>query len=410
MFPEAHMLAPSLPLSAYRADRAQYPERAHLTRSDDDLVKISVLLNRCLQVRRRDAADEKLIELRRRCYALALKILVQEDRSLEGFDVAGASASEAVRVLREVADAAEDGGALRLADALMLLAYREFGVEAGVLELGRVLAQRARIARKLGDHEAAEALYGEVRTWGGGLPEMQARADIGHAMLARERGNIPAMRAHFISALENARACGSNELIAKAHHGMMLAAAAAKRFDEALLHAWAAFRDVRGDTARESEALLNVAQAAFDLGHPDVALHTFALALARALPKRLELPALGGAALAAASIGDGDTLRRIVRRTDQVVGGDDFKYDAVAALAEVAKAFALIGDPDAEVRRQAALQAAMRAGFHEIAFGMELERPKTAERRSTALAPESVRQVLEDADSLGNWEELMANI
>jgi len=405
------MLAPSLPLSAYRADRAQYPQRMRLTRSDDDLVALSVLLNRCLQVRRRDAGQEVLSALRQKGYALALKILEQEDRPVEDApDAATASVPETVRMLREVADAAEDGGALRLADALMLLAYREFGVEAGVLEQGRVLAQRARIARKLGDREAAEALYQEVRGWGGGLAEMQARADIGNAMLARERGNIPAMRAHFTSALENAKACESNELIAMAHHGMMLAAASAKRFDEALLHAWAAFRDIRGDTVREGEALLNVAQAAFDLGHPDVALHIFATALARRLPKRLELPALGGAAMAAASIGDGDTLQRVVRRTEQVVGGDDFKYDAVAALAEIAKACALIGAPDAEARRLAALQAATRAGFHEIAFGLELVRPKTAERRSTALASDTVRQVLEDADSLGNWEEYVANI
>ena len=405
------MLAPSLPLSAYRADRAQYPQRARLTRSDEDLVKLSVLLNRCLQVRRRDDGDEKLAQLRRQCHALGLRILAQEDRVLDDVgDGVDTPAPETVRMLREVADAAEDGGALRLADTLMLLTYREFGVEAGVLERGRVLAQRARIARKLGDREAAEALYDEVRAWGGGLPEMQARADIGNAMLARERGNIPAMRTHFTSALENARACGSNELIAKAHHGMMLAAAAAKHFDEALLHAWAAFRDIRGDTVREGEALLNLAQAAFDLGHPDVALHMFAIALSHALPNRLELPALGGAALAAASIGDGETLRRIARRTEHVSRGDDLTYDAVAALAEIAKAYALIDDPDAETRRLAVLATATRAGFHEIVFGLELVRPKTAERRSTALASDPVRQVLEDADALGNWEELVANI
>lgn len=86
------------------------------------------------------------------------------------------------------------------------------------------------------------------------------------------------------------------------------------------------------------------------------------------------------------------------------------QYDVVAAFAEIAKAYALIGDPEADVRRLAALQAATRAGFHEIAFGLELVRPKTAERRSTALASDTVRQVLEDADSLGNWEELVANI
>jgi tetratricopeptide (TPR) repeat protein len=400
-----------MPLSAYRADRAQYPERARLTRSDEDFVALSVLLTRCLQVRRLDAGDDKLADLRRRCYVLCLRILSQEDRSIAAVvEVVDASAPEMVRMLREVADAAEDGGVLRLADALLLLTYREFGVEAGVLEQGRVLAQRGRIARKLGDRDAAQALYDEVREWGGGLPEMRARADIGHAMLARERGNIPAMRAHFTSALENARACGSNELIAKSHHGMMLAAAAAKRFDEALLHAWAAFRDIRGDTVREGEALLNVAQAAFDLGHSDVALHTFATALARTLPRRLELPALGGAALAAASIGDGDTLSRIVRRTEQVVGGDDLQYDAVSALAEIAKAYALIGHPEAEARRLAALKGATRAGFHEISFALELVRPKTAERRSTALASDTVRQVLEDADSLGNWKELVARI
>ncbi|MEO5816399.1 MAG: hypothetical protein ABIT20_14095 [Gemmatimonadaceae bacterium] len=405
------MLTPSLPLSAYRADRAQYPERARLTRSDDDLIALSILLNRCLQVRRRDTGHEKLADLRRQCHVLALKILAQEDRSIDSAtDATSASAPETVGMLREVADAAEDGGALRLADALMLLAYREFGVEAGVLEQGRVLAQRARIARKLGDREAAGALYDEVRAWGGGITELQARSDIGHAMLARERGNIPAMRAHFLSALEHARACRSSDLIAQAHHGMMLAAAAAKQFDEALVHAWNAFRDARGDRVREGEALLNVAQAALDLGHPDVALHTFATALSQTLPKRLELPALGGAAMAAAAIGDHETLRRIVRRTDQAVGGDDFKYDAVAALAEIAMASALIGDEDAETRRLAALQAATRAGFHEIAFGLELERPKTAERRSTVFASDTVRQVLEDADSLSNWEELVANI
>jgi hypothetical protein len=41
---------------------------------------------------------------------------------------------------------------------------------------------------------------------------------------------------------------------------------------------------------------------------------------------------------------------------------------------------------------------------------LELERPKTAERRSAALASDTVRQVLEDAESLGNWQELVAKI
>ena len=404
------MQAPVLPLSAYRADLSQSRGRVRLTQSDDDLIALGTLLSRCQQVRRHEGGADVALRLRRDCVAIAQRILRREARIPQPSSVVDpCAAPAAVAMLRDVADVAEDGEALRIADALLVLAFKEYGAEAGKLEQGRLLAQRARIARKRGDRESANAMYDEVRLWGGGISELRARADIGQAMLARERGNLPAMRRLFASALEQAQSSGSGEVVAKAHHGLMLAAAAAGQFGEAVLHAWAAFRGVQGDRVREGEALLNVAQAVLDLGHPVIALHTFVAALSRSLPKRMELPALGGAAQAAAAIGETGILHRLVARA-QLLVVDDLGYDAVAAIAEVATALAVVHDPAAASWRVAALDAAKKSGFHEIVFRLENADAVTVDEPSSVPDSDMLRQVLDDVNSLDDWDALMVTI
>ena len=404
------MQAPVLPLSAYRADLSQSPGRARLTQSDDDLIALGTVLSRCQQVRSREGGPEVAMRLRGECVSIARRILRREERVFASSSLVGpCDPPDAVAMLRDVVEVAEDGGALRIADALLVLAFREFGVEAGPLEQGRLIAQRARIARKRGDRESADALYEEVRVWGGGLPELRARADIGRAMLARERGNVPAMRQLFTSALAHASASGASDVIAMSHHGLMVAAAASGQYGDAVLHAWAAFRGVEGDRIREGEALLNVAQAVLELGQPRIALHTFVAAISRNLPRRLELPALGGAAQAAAAVGELAFLQRVVTRAG-LLAGDDQSYEAVAAVAEVATALSTVHDPAAASWHASALSAAKKSGFHEIVFRLENVDARTVDEPSTVPDPDALRHVLADVDSIGDWDALKVTI
>ena len=111
----------------------------------------------------------------------------------------GASSSGAVvgiadvaALTRRVADAAEQRGALWIAYA-MLAALERAGDAMPPLELGRVLAQRARVARKADSSDIAEALYKRVDALGRRekAAELSARAAIGFGVLAQFRGNLP---------------------------------------------------------------------------------------------------------------------------------------------------------------------------------------------------------------------------
>jgi hypothetical protein len=402
------LYSPMTPLLAYRADRAQASGR-RFTDSDDDLVSLGVVLYRCQQVRGHEEGIEEAYRLRPECLPLLENILSVGERVVPWESGnAHVSSTAVVNAVREAADIGEEGGALRLADALLFLAYREFGYEAGYLEQGRLIAQRARIARKRGLPAIAEELYKHVHEWGvqRSLPELDARADIGMAMLARERGNIPEMSMLFARAFESAQLGDSKEVLAVAHHGMMLSAVAVKAFDRAIVHAWTAFRVVRGNRLQEGDALLNLGQVILDSGEPSVALHAFVAALALGLPRRLEFPALGGAAVAAAAVGDRATLERVINRADRLSLQTDLKYDALAALTEIVSALSMIGDARSEARRELVLEEAEAANFHELVF--RLTEAGVGAPRSTAPTPPAVAGVFRDVEAMREWDELLA--
>ena len=396
------------PLAAYRADRA-LTQQERFTAFDAELVRLGSLLHRRLLVRSQPALVDELTALRSECGKLANGILTVHCRRTSQHAVDSVqTAAGLVAAVLQIADLAEEGGALRTANSLLLLAYQDSAVEAGVLECGRIIAQRGRIARKSADAEGARELYLSVEALGLRhiLPELVARAQVGFGMLARERGNLPSMREHFRNALASAERAGQKDVLAVAHHGLMLVAAAYKDFGEAVLHAWSAFRDVRGDSVREGDALLNVAQSLLDLGEPRIALHTFVAALSRTLPKRLELPALGGTAIAAAKVGDRAILDRAIERIEELAIGTDLRYEAIAACAEATFALTLAQDWRAVEWRSATVTEATRAGFHEIAFRLADPSVKVVSKR---IPPSrALEAVFRDVESVCEWDLLQA--
>jgi hypothetical protein len=405
------MSAPLLPLPAYCADRAKLPHRERLTESDAELLRVGVLLSRCHQIRRVPQSVEHVRSLHAECLSLARAIVgaagVTPTWNHREPPVSLVVLSQAVRA---IAGVAEDGGALRLANVLLHLVFEALRGENEPVERGRIIAQRARVARKCGEFEAAEALYLDTKARALRLEsdELYARASVGLGMLARTRGNLPAMREHFALAMTAAERDGSREVTALAHHCLMLSAATEGAFDVAILHAWAAFQDVRGDRVREADALLNIGQALLDCGEPGVALRAFVASLRRRPPVRLELPALGGLAMALAAEGNAHALQRVIARVDHLSTSADFQYEAAAAGADVVSALAMLHDAATEARRRSVWHAATEAGFHEIEFRMEFLTVTPGTPRRETQAPAQVSDVMNSVDALSDESELYA--
>jgi len=289
-------------------------------------------------------------------------------------------ALELAQLTRRVADTAEQGGALWLATS-MLSTLERIEDELPSLEVGRIVAQRARTARKANATEVAESLYKRVEKLGRvtAEPELIFRAAMGFGVLAQFRGNLPLAARHFKKASRIATRRADVDLIRLAEHGQMVIAAKRGAFADALRHGWAAFSVTNGDREREAEMLLNLAQLAFDTGHPRPALHGFLAALERRPGPRLMLPALGGAARAAAAQGRTDILRRCADRLGEGMPEGRFAYPTASALLDLALAFASVAPTRAQAVAERALVLAERFGFHELehhlrTLTMELER------------------------------------
>jgi tetratricopeptide (TPR) repeat protein len=319
-----------------------------------------------------------------------VRALVREHAIL-GDDLRGTSAlpgrvrttAELSELTRRVADRAEQAGALDLANSL-LFALERISRMLPPVEHGRVLAQRARVARKANAYDAALALYKRVATLARTLDsgELRARTSVGFGVLAQFRGNLPLAARHFRTAAREAKRAGATDVLRVAQHGQLTIAAKRGDFSAALVHGWHAYRDAWGNSEAEAEMLLNLAQLAFDVGRTDAALAGFTAALARRPGPRLALPALGGAGRAAAALGRRDLLQRYARLVDAYEGDQSFAYPIASALLDLALGFADHDSAAACSRVTAALGLTAKHGFHELDFQLrELERQLAGGRR-----------------------------
>jgi hypothetical protein len=159
---------------------------------------------------------------------------------------------------------------------------------------------------------------------------------------------------------------------------------AAKRgaFADALSFGWDAYA-AAGDREQEADMLLNLAQIAFDTGHPAPALQGFSAALARQPGPQLVLPALGGAARAAAALNRTEIVQWCGARVDAMAHDGGYAYPIASALLDLALATATAQATLAEQYVARALRLAEEFHFHELEHHLVELRTRLEQRSET---------------------------
>ncbi|MDB4900596.1 MAG: hypothetical protein JWN53_2404 [Gemmatimonadetes bacterium] len=276
--------------------------------------------------------------------------------------------------LRVFAEQVEDAGAPEVADAI-LAAWLGADGTIPALERFRVESVRARLAWKTGDLDVAAERYRRVAAAARrlGSDELRARALIGEANVARQRGNFPRSRAAAARAARLAKRAGLRRLASLALQSLMVADAVAGALAPAIEHGWSAFLYAEGDEAMECAALGNVGQLFLDAGHPATAIAAFLSVIRRNPLPRILLPALGGMAIASARLGALADLRRATEQIEAYLAAGAAPYDAATVLLDLVRAHAIARD---RVRATAfqlrTRELAQRHGYHEIEHRVDI--------------------------------------
>jgi tetratricopeptide (TPR) repeat protein len=339
--------APSYPpLEAYRRDAARLGDGRTFGPDDGAWVAAAMLLQRYVEG---PASGRTTI-------AAELARFLAPDDALT-FPEAG------LRLAAQI----DRAGALHLAASWLNLLDRVLPPSAPLVT-GRTRAQRASVARKLGALDAAHALYADAESIGEthGEPELSARAWIGYGVLAHMRGNYPDARRWYRAALLVADDNHLGEQSFQARQGLMIAAAVAGDFDSAMREGWQAYVLSSGDGDREAEVLTNIAQALYECGRHHAALRGFAAAVARTAVPTVLLPALGGAACAAAALRRRDIVEAAAQRVE-VLSRTAWAYPLCSVLLDLADAHARLGaNGSASAYRDRARIIAIEHRFHEL--------------------------------------------
>jgi tetratricopeptide (TPR) repeat protein len=305
--------------------------------------------------------------------------------------------SAALRLAAQI----ERAGALHLAASWLSLLDRALPTR-DALDVGRTRAQRASVARKLGALDAAQELYAEAEAIGdaSGEPELSARAWIGYAILAQMRGNYPDARLWYGAAVLIADNNGFREQSFSARQGLMVAAAVAGDFDRAMREGWQAFVLSSGDRDREAEVLTNMAQVLHESGRHDAALRGFAAAVTRTGAPTVLLPALGGAAAAAANLGRQDIVQAAASRVEKLVGSA-WAYPLCSVFLDLADAFSRLRDAQAATAyRLRARAVAEENQFHELTQRADRHGAHGIAERQHAPLSEVASRVVADIECL----------
>lgn len=377
------MLAVESPLEAYRSDLERNAGQEDFGPSDTLWLLVAHCLGRVSR-----AHPDSQVELAALC-AKALRefsapqaMLGDElARNLEMVCFGLASfpgqegANSLARGIRGFASQMCEAGAYSTSYTTVALA-RQLVAAALPREQGFLAADQARIARQLGDFEAAEDLYQVAETIASRNDDsmLSSRVATGRGTLARMKGNYPLARELFERALALAESSGSDDVTFIAHQGLTITSAVAEDIDAALRHGWAAFEHAGPDRTRQSEALSNLAQLSLMAGYPRAALSGFVAALNRTHALRVRLPQLGGAALSAGRCGDEKSLEKMAAEIDRATELSALPYENAQAYLSLAQAFALTGDSRRATKyRESTRRIAKARGFFELMHAIQPE-------------------------------------
>jgi tetratricopeptide (TPR) repeat protein len=415
------------PLDAYREDLSRVRGRKRLATGDEFWIILATGLRRVAQAR--DAARQ--VAARRLASVLAtfaIEFGKEQDAATERVELADAAvarramavadalaeypdpehATPLVRHVRDAAADAEEAGGIEIAREI-LTDVVELTAHAQPLDRGLVLVQLARIARTRGELDSAHDFLKAAGDLGRatGTRELEVREAGAEGVIACRRGNYPAARRLFETALAGASELELADIVGASHQGLMVVAALADELDTALHHGWLALSNARDQGAREAETLNNLAELCARAGYAAAALGGFATALARTTAPRVRIPALGGAATAAGRLGNTRVLD-LVERAITREANEAFPYETSGAWLSLARAKRAVGDTVAgDAAAKKAADIAHAHGFFEISHYIEQDAQR-APVRLTATSLEVIR-------SLEDWSnnpsaELMLNI
>jgi tetratricopeptide (TPR) repeat protein len=380
---QGQVLAPRPPLAAYREDLSRRGAREPFGPSDATWISVATILSHAVDVPIESRSP--LLPMLREIVdgdPTLRDVLPAEAQSSGEFELDGVSP-----IVRVIVARMEDAGALNLAySTLTILADADLRLSA--IERGRVLAHLGRVAWKAGALETAREHYRRTEVLGrtAGSSELRVRAWIGYSIVARLRGNYPEVRKWGARAAHEADRVGLAALGSLAYHSLMVSAAVGRDLNGALVYGWRAYQNAIGDASKEAEALLNLSQFLLECEQPEAALRGFAATLDRSPSARLALPALGGMALAAAALGQGQVVQATRARTERVIETVVLPYEHAGALLELSEALRTIGDVTAAAScRERALAIAERHSYHEIVH--RLSGPWAVQDRLPAEAP-----------------------
>jgi tetratricopeptide (TPR) repeat protein len=308
-----------------------------------------------------------------------------------------------------VAEEAERKSSYLVATAILEMAGLLLPPSERVL-FGRLLAQRGRILRKLGDFEGALEVFADVAKLAEkqSSDELVARALIGRACVALERGNHPEARAAFERVLEIPDVSPSiAPLHVLAHQGLLMSAGLARDFDRALSHGIQAFHAAPPGSELRTEILVSLASLCQDAGQYEAALNGHLSSAALTTSDSVRLTALGGAAVSAARLGRRAIVDRVVSAGIRLTSGGGNAYATADMERAFAEAYIRFGDTrQAERFFESATRRAQSGEFYEIQHELE----SLAAQRSVALEPSNIvlsaeaLQAVSDLE-VGNPEE-----
>jgi tetratricopeptide (TPR) repeat protein len=341
------MIVPYPPLEAYRRDIARLDGQP-FGPDDGRWIAAATLLQRYTES---DGAERR--EIGRR---LASHLAYETELTF---------CSAGLQLAHEI----EEAGALHLATAWLALLEQSIPTD-HALDFGRVRATRARVARRLGDVEAARVFYADVEQVGESRaePELTARAWIGYGVIAIERGNYPEARRWYEAAALVADDTGCAAESSQAHGGLMHVYAKAGDMERAIVEGWRAFDAMPRDDSRSSELLNNLSQALYDTGQFATALRGFGAAVRRATHPRILLAALGGTATAAGALGRETIVEAAAARIERIVR-TAWSHPVALAYLDLSDAFSMLGETSRSAEfRQAARELAEANSYYELLY------------------------------------------
>jgi AraC-like DNA-binding protein/tetratricopeptide (TPR) repeat protein len=348
------MLGAQSPLEAYRQDLARYTDREAFSPDDGVWLLVASRLHHMAQ----------LPEPERLAYAAAFgEVAGRQGREGSTTGAALTSVDELwsafrtapepggvetfFETVRRLADCIEDAGAFELAFSCLFYLLRALS-GASSRARGRALVQQARIARHMRDLDAARDLYDLAADLGlrTSDPELLALSAYGEGGLLLIKGNYPDARERYETALAYASGADLEDLVGLAHRGLMITSAESGDLDAALLHGWAAFERASGDRASQAELLGNLAGVCRKSGELPAALQAYLSAAAWAGVQRVELPALGGAALVAAELERRAPYAELRGRVEAALAGGAPPFETAEVTLELAEGAAALGDAE----------------------------------------------------------------